>query len=593
MQTELHNKVCRMKRSGYLVLLLTFGTIILSATSVYAQQQGDAQNSLLPEIDPQDIEIRSEFKARFPGLRRQPILGFNPEPSIYQVASDRQPFMETQEEVVANLPITDLSRPSAPEYEALEYSNEKRLFGRLGVGSFVSPEAEVWGINRFSEKSYVSGSLDYHSSSGHLDKENSSFRFFNADGEIATKVNQNTSIKFSAGTDNSFNRLYELESSGGQIPTGPRKQYTGFNTGLSLSSYKNSVAGLDAEVNYRWFDMNMESGSIGGTATESVFNASINKDWTGSRLHETFVLHASGKGGSYELSSQNGSQNWMTLHAGGRYERLLDYSTQITADASLVYTSNSFEDKIYPGFTLKAKHWIHDNLTLSGSLSGNPRLHTIEQLHQLNRFLNHQTQLRHTYKVDVDGRLNFEYFSGSSIHAKVSYMQAQNYAYFARSVLTNFTGTQRGYYTLNFRDANRLKGEAGVTHQLVPHRLWINAKAYVQNPRFSNGDDIPFEETWGVNSGFSVKVIDKLKIEAWADYISERKTADLDGSSPVSESQTLKGFLLLGGQIDVGITDRIGVYAKMLNLLSQEYEIWSGYEERPFQAYAGITVKLN
>ena len=69
----------------------------------FALAQTASDNSLLPEINPQDIEIRSEFKARFPGLRRQPILGFNPKPRVFQIQADRMPFMESREDAVANI----------------------------------------------------------------------------------------------------------------------------------------------------------------------------------------------------------------------------------------------------------------------------------------------------------------------------------------------------------------------------------------------------------------------------------------------------------------------------------------------------------
>jgi len=41
--------------------------------------------NLLPDINPQDIEIRGVFKASFPGIRRQPYLGFNPKPRVYRI----------------------------------------------------------------------------------------------------------------------------------------------------------------------------------------------------------------------------------------------------------------------------------------------------------------------------------------------------------------------------------------------------------------------------------------------------------------------------------------------------------------------------
>lgn len=578
-----------MKSSGFNLLLLTIGIVFLTTPAVFAQE-GGTQDNLLPEIDPQDIEIRSEFTARFPGLRRQPILGFNPEPRIYQVDPNRMPFMETDEEVVANLQITDLSRPAAPGYQNLNYPADARLFGRLGVGSFVSPEAEIWGINKFSKNSYASGKLNYHSSDGHLASENSSFRYFDMDADYATKINQNTSFKVKGGFENSFNRMFRLDNINTiplDIPEGPRKKYDGYNLGVNLNHYKNSVAGWNADAGFRWYEMEMSAGEIGGTAGEAVFHTSARKEWAGSRLQETFAVNASGRGGSYDLSERSGSQSWMTVRAVGEYHRLLNYSTQLDGELGVVYTSNEFEDKVYPALSLKAKQWVQDQLTVSASLNASPRLNTIEQLNQLNRFLNHQIPLRHTYTIEGTCEISFTYYQGSTLFARLSYMNAQNYAYFQRDQISyGVPGptSSESYYTIGYGDANRIKGEMGATHQLVPEKFWINAGAYVQQPKLSGGTDIPYEERWGVTSGAAAKLFQKLRLEAWADYVSSRNTLS---------STTLDGFLLLGGQIDIQITDRIGVYARMQNILSQEYEIWDGYQERPFQAYGGVTVKLN
>ncbi|MDZ7691812.1 MAG: hypothetical protein U5K69_11915 [Balneolaceae bacterium] len=166
-------------------------------------------------------------------------------------------------------------------------------------------------------------------------------------------------------------------------------------------------------------------------------------------------------------------------------------------------------------------------------------------------------------------------------------MNAQNYAFFQRDQLTYSAPgvtSSDGYYTIGYADANRIKGEVGITHQLVPEKFWISARGYVQQPKLDGGSDIPYEESWGIKSGAAAKLFQRLRLEAWADYISERNTLS---------STTLDGFLLLGGQIDIQLTERVGVYAKMINMLSQEYEIWNGYQERPFQAYGGVTIKLN
>src|SRR5699024_11464376 len=94
---------------------------------------------------------------------------------------------------------------------------------------------------------------------------------------------------------------------------------------------------------------------------------------------------------------------------------------------------------------------------------------------------------------------------------------------------------------------------------------------------------VPFTQKLGLCSGFGLRLFDRATIEGWADYTGKRKTAD---------NQSLDAYVLLGAQFDLAITDNIGVYAKAVNLLDQEYQKWEGFTERPMQIYGGITLKL-
>src|SRR5690625_7731725 len=69
-------------------LLLT-GLFFAEQLAGQTQTQADVERSLLPDMDPQDIEIWSQFQARFPGLSSQAILGFNHRRRVYQLAYTR------------------------------------------------------------------------------------------------------------------------------------------------------------------------------------------------------------------------------------------------------------------------------------------------------------------------------------------------------------------------------------------------------------------------------------------------------------------------------------------------------------------------
>lgn len=49
---------------------------------------------------------------------------------------------------------------------------------------------------------------------------------------------------------------------------------------------------------------------------------------------------------------------------------------------------------------------------------------------------------------------------------------------------------------------------------------------------------------------------------------------------------------LVNVKAEYEFSDRFGVYAKVLNILGQKYEVWDGYQERPFQLFGGIIIKL-
>jgi hypothetical protein len=140
----------------------------------------------------------------------------------------------------------------------------------------------------------------------------------------------------------------------------------------------------------------------------------------------------------------------------------------------------------------------------------------------------------------------------------------------------DLASTDLGFYEINYADTYNLQAYASVVQQIIPDKFLFNAKVYLQSPQIQNGGRIPFEEEFGVNSGLTVRAWDRVTLEAWADYVGSRRT--------FQTNEKLNGFMLLGGQLDVQFTERFGAYVKLVNLLSQDYEVW--------QAFGGVTIKL-
>ena len=553
---------------------------ILAANPLAAQQ--DAESSMLPEIDPQDIEIRSQFQARFPGLRRQPILGFDPNPRVYQIDPNRTPFMETPEQVVANLPVSQLSRPEPPAYMAFPYSSTQNVFSRFGFGSYVSPEAQFWGVKRLNNKSYIGGDFDYSSSDGHLDNQNSSFRFFDANAEYATKLSEKSQLSVEGGFKTSFNNMFDLPST--TIPDDARKEYNGINLGTEFRHFKNTVTGWKADANIRYYNIDLKNaGTLAGKSEERVYNISLAKRWAGGSTDETFTVKAGAKGGNYENATAQNS--WLTAQGGVVYKRQFNYATDITVDASVYYAQNNVDDdNVYIGPEVTIEHPLLDILTLKVTAGAQPYIKTLEQRHTENRFLTVENILRHTYRMYGKGEASIEYADQGEFSFGFQYENMSDYPIYLRSNNGLPGNPPYEFYEMQYRDAYKVSAYAGVAHQIIANKLQVNGKFYLRSPKLEGGGRIPFEEKVGVNSGLTVQPFDGITFEAWADYVGSRRT--------FQTNEKLDSFILLGGQADVQITERFGAYVKLVNILNQDYEVWQGYNERPFQAYGGVTVKL-
>lgn len=568
-------------------ITLVLFALLLSVETQAQTTGGNPQNSLLPEINPQDIEIRSEFRARFPGLRRQPILGFNPKPRVFRVDPNRMPFMESRDEAVANVAITQLDRPEPPQRSVLRTPDRTTGWLKAGMGNFITPEVEGYFYRGLNEKSAISGNVNYRSTDGHLDNQESSFRYFDGDVQYQTKVNDHLNVEVGVGFLSDFNRMFNLANAQ-QVLIGEtaKKEYIGFGGDINITKTKNALEGWEFALKGNALNVDMLAGNstLNGELNEQVVDASFSKYWAGNRLYETFHVNTSIAAGNYSFTSSGGSQQWLDTRASLEYRKLLDFSTHITANAGLAYVSDGFSNRIYFTPELKLRYNLRDTFVITGRAFGAPEMKTVLDHHQTNRFLNHQTALQHSYTSGVYGEIAFQALQGNRIFGGVSYELTKDYAFYQR-VENNGGATQTfEFYEVNFGKATVFELFGGITQQLVPEKFWFDGRFYARRPKLANSGDIPFEERLGVNGSLSYKPITKLKITSWAEFVDKRKAP--------STTNDLRAFVLVNAGAEYQINNRFGVYAKVLNILGQKYEIWKGYQERPLQGFVGLTLKF-
>lgn len=96
------------------LLWLALVSLLMAFPTAQAQDATDtaaSDTTALPNIAPQEVEIRGQLETRFPRLERQPLVGFNPPPRVPILSSDRRPLIGEYRQGTADLPGSPLRRP--------------------------------------------------------------------------------------------------------------------------------------------------------------------------------------------------------------------------------------------------------------------------------------------------------------------------------------------------------------------------------------------------------------------------------------------------------------------------------------------------
>ena len=575
-----------MNRLLFALILISITLFVgMNAVAQDAGQQSGTQQTLLPEIDPQDIEIRSQFQARFPGLRRQPILGFNPRPRVFQIDPDRTPFFEDEETVVANLPIGVLDRPEPPRYMPLGYSDPKNGFARVGIGSYFSPEADVFAIGRLNDRNRVSASINHLSTGGHLDDYTDSFRNSELGMNTVHLIGGKTTVRSNFGVKSSFSHypgLVFLNDEPADLSS--RVENFGFKGGLKFDRANTSLSGFNFALQggANEFDLSSEVGELNSNLQEWNFALSGQYSRLGENVEEVHRLKVESRfGGTDQVDGS--LEGWSITRVSANYDRLFNYQTEVKASLGLAGATDAVNDfSFYFSPDVTVTHNLFAGLDLRGHLSGTPRYSQWNNNYSENPFVNFAQPQQHRFEWLMFAEARIEPLYGTALTGGVSYQDIKNHLYYSQNsnALASEPGAEERYYSVNYQDANFFKIYGAFSQDLKPDVIWIQADGAWQRARLSNDEKIPFIESLSIKGTIAFRPFSQLVVEGWGEYV---------GSRDDSEGNTLSSFINLGGRFEISLGERLGVYGKLVNLLDEEYELWIGYPERGFQGYIGIT----
>ena len=523
---------------------------MLWMTPVAAQDSG---SPLLPDIDPQDIEIRGDFVARFSGITRQPILGFSPKPRVFRLDPNRMPYLESQAEVVASLPISDIDRPLAPSYTSPSFPTRHRVLTTAGFGNYWTPEASVHGELNVSERSKLLFRSSFLSSQGQEEAQPTSFRLLNGDVSLVRATSARSRLTIGAFGRHDFNYL---NAEPGLNPVVNAQKQAGGH--LTWRTHRNTFSQTEFNLKSAYTALPFDNG-------ETRLDAGLSHSLTLSRIGQWL---------SMGLNTQNGLTGWAVNEGRFAYHARIGSTLQTTIGAKAYYGWDEVNGATIfaaPDVSIQFKH--ASGVTIVGELGGAMTTTGLANDAEFNRFYSNYSVSQNETSWNARGVAQFATVNGIRVEVGADFGIHPRIGFFERS------GTN---LTRSYGEGSILKVHSSASVDIVPESFTAFGTVYVQNAFLKNDIWMPFHESYGANVGMSARPTAKILGTAWVESSGPR-TIDQLGT------QT-SAFTIVNAKLDVRFSRSFGLYIKGTNLLNRSYTPWVGYPMLPIQAYGGFTL---
>lgn len=564
-------------------ILLVLFAISLTGTPALAQQPTE-RDPELPEIAPQEIEIRGQFEVGFPSLQRQPLRGFARPSTVPVLPPDRLPYTEPYKQERSQLPDP---RPAPPTTGTQLSTSPPPANGYVeaGAGRFLSRFARGAVTLPVSRTESFEIDATYRGSSGYEPFEglSGSTEHDDIDGRIRfLSRREAASVSASVYGMTSGYQLYGLSPTAATPIPDRTLQSGGFSAGLQTHGR------VPASVRLAFDQMGVETGQDARTGVPGA----VDRDQQRVALHAEAALPFGSReiraGGSVSTSGLDGGAfagDVATYEVGGSAVAYRTGPTVIRAGArAMGYTSTSSvtggripnEDANYISPTAELTVAFTPSFTIFATNDPGLEENTLRSLHQEAPWLSETPELRptlYTTRAEAGVRVSTGSLRFTS-HA--GYRYAPNYAFFA-------PGADAGSILLNYGSAGIASAGASVALQGLD-RVQAVLRAEIRDGQLVGpGVEIPYFSPFLVESAVSLSFSDgKGRVEAQFGVESGR-TITPDRDTPGTVDVDLEGRY--------AVTPLIDILARLENLGSpNELERFENYRRETNVVQLGVRI---
>ena len=617
-------------------------SVVLSITpwtKGFAQDNGDASggsgngsetggdSSLLPEINPQDIEIRSEYKAQFPGVRRQPILGFKPRARVFQLDPNRMPYMESVDEVIMNLPIGTLSRPNAPPFSAWTPPDPESLLLTASTSSAITPRVRLdWASTPrrqpISTLEDSAGRIDSYKpwvgmmldgmSEGNADPFDEVQRS-KALGQVWIRKPFKNNLNWSTTLGGSH-RVLEWYSRPSDWVS-PSGTVAGNSEGAVAESdepqWRNqwSVLEIETQLAKRRLDQqhwtvelaaSLGRSSYEDAATQAccqpldrdVSNVELAfaKQWLGAKPQDYWVMDVAT--GWSALSGQNQGYGSAT----GEFKRWLWGRTPFGVHAGITLSQRTDKGStLYPVGGVSFEHTFSRTLTFDLDVTQEVRFWSVDQAYDKAPTAPYLEMLPPSANTSADAtfRVSFPWSTELAVRGVSRIERATALPVWGPLPLNQGSQSLGDRHQWTSRQAWIHEVSLAITQPLLVDRVWFRfaggqrwselldrpSSNYASIESLQEGQDVPLlADRWIRVHGYGV-IMDGLVLDIEAHY---------EGDAVTSVGTPIKGDWMIHSKLEFQIGEAFGIFARGVNLTSSRRILVENMRTRPGEVYFGL-----
>lgn len=568
-----------------------FALVVLTFLPGFAQEKEDLGTEVVNIVKPYTPTISDAFK-----IKETPILNDS-------ITTTKKPVQYS----IFSVPVASTFTPAKGKAENVEKTKPIKLYDNyatLGFGNFTSILGELYSNFEISRTDNVGFFFKHNSSQGGVNDIRLEDKFYDTSLDANYSSRQkDVSYGLNAGVEHQSFNWYGLDESFNTLTDealatiDPGHSYLSGYVGGSMAVEDSYFEKVVANVRYM-------SDSFGS----SEFNISVRPEFTVpvSDFAVKVEVDIDYLSGSFDKGYLNNVGINYGFFNAGVIPSLAYVNKDLTLNlGAAVYvgidTENSNTDLfIYPRFGVSYR--VVDELLIAyGGVEGGLDQNTYYEFKEANPFVSPTLFVAPTSKVyESFGGLKGKLSNSIGYNVGASYGKEESKALFRLNdyygLQTAAEGYEQGNSFMVVYDNIKTLSVFGELKVEVSNTFTLGASA-----TYNNYNTKGQQEAWNLpNLQASVfsnfNITDQLYGGVSLFYVGERKDLFVDRqpfSNTIPVEITLEGYVDANVNLGYRINDRLSVFAKGSNLLSDDYEKWANYNVLGIQGLLGATYKFD